>query len=35
LYILNWIYRHFTEPHYAHWITWISGFVADIINSLC
>lgn len=20
LYILNWIYRYFTEPHYVHWI---------------
>ncbi|CAI0561084.1 unnamed protein product [Linum tenue] len=25
LYILNWIYRYFTEPNYVHWITWISG----------
>ncbi|CAI0426596.1 unnamed protein product [Linum tenue] len=21
LYILNWIYRYFTEPHYVHWIS--------------
>ncbi|KAL4192674.1 hypothetical protein AMTRI_Chr06g173190 [Amborella trichopoda] len=27
LYILNWIYRYFTEKHYVHWITWISGLV--------
>ncbi|KAJ3671902.1 hypothetical protein LUZ60_007981 [Juncus effusus] len=28
LYIINWIYRYFTEPYYAsHWITWISGLV--------
>ncbi|KAL9431309.1 hypothetical protein AB3S75_026485 [Citrus x aurantiifolia] len=20
LYILNWVYRYFTEPHYVHWI---------------
>lgn len=27
LYILNWIYRYFTEPHYRQWIAWTSGFV--------
>jgi len=21
LYILNWIYRYFTEPHFVHWIS--------------
>ncbi|CAN6270512.1 unnamed protein product [Urochloa humidicola] len=31
LYILNWIYRYFTEPHYVHWITWISGFVQTLL----
>ncbi|KAK9908093.1 hypothetical protein WJX75_002665 [Coccomyxa subellipsoidea] len=25
LYILNWIYRYFTEPSYRQWIVWISG----------
>ena len=27
LYILNWIYRYFTEPHYRQWIVWISGLL--------
>ncbi|CAM8995353.1 unnamed protein product [Rhodiola kirilowii] len=27
LYILNWIYRFFTENHRARWIPWISGLV--------
>ncbi|WOL12831.1 ER lumen protein-retaining receptor [Canna indica] len=31
LYILNWIYRYFTEPHYIHWITWISGLVQTLL----
>lgn len=25
LYILNWIYRYFTEPNYRQWIVWVSG----------
>lgn len=25
LYILNWIYRYFTEPNYRQWIVWLSG----------
>ncbi|KAG5560657.1 hypothetical protein RHGRI_003852 [Rhododendron griersonianum] len=31
LYILNWIYRYFTEPHYVHWIAWISGLVQTLL----
>lgn len=31
LYIMNWIYRYFTEPNYVHWITWISGLVQTIL----
>ncbi|PRW59546.1 ER lumen -retaining receptor [Chlorella sorokiniana] len=27
LYIVNWIYRYFTEPHYRQWLVWISGVV--------
>ncbi|KAG0559045.1 hypothetical protein KC19_10G074400 [Ceratodon purpureus] len=27
LYLVNWIYRYFTEPHYHQWITWIAGIV--------
>ncbi|XP_010916687.1 ER lumen protein-retaining receptor A [Elaeis guineensis] len=26
-YILNWIYRYFTEVHYSRWIPWIAGFI--------
>ncbi|KAK9289161.1 hypothetical protein L1049_017635 [Liquidambar formosana] len=31
LYILNWMYRYFTEDHYVHWITWISGLVQTLL----
>ncbi|KAI3676876.1 hypothetical protein L1987_86490 [Smallanthus sonchifolius] len=31
LYILNWIYRYFTEPHYVHWISWIGGLVQTLL----
>ncbi|XP_039070946.1 ER lumen protein-retaining receptor-like [Hibiscus syriacus] len=31
LYILNWIYRYFTEEHFVHWITWISGLVQTLL----
>lgn len=31
LYILNWVYRYFTEPNYVHWITWIAGFVQTML----
>uniref|UniRef100_A0A0D6QSA4 ER lumen protein-retaining receptor n=1 Tax=Araucaria cunninghamii TaxID=56994 RepID=A0A0D6QSA4_ARACU len=27
LYILNWIYRYFTEKHYFRWIPWVSGLI--------
>lgn len=27
LYLVNWIYRYFTEPHYSNWIVWIAGLV--------
>ncbi|XP_077251107.1 ER lumen protein retaining receptor family protein [Tasmannia lanceolata] len=26
-YLLNWIYRYFTEKHYSRWISWVSGLV--------
>lgn len=26
-YIINWVYRFFTEPHYRQWLVWISGVV--------
>jgi len=31
MYILNWIYRYFTETHYKQWIAWISGLVQTIL----
>ncbi|KAK8521737.1 hypothetical protein V6N12_066323 [Hibiscus sabdariffa] len=31
LYILNWIYRYFTQPHYVHWIPWISGIIQTLL----
>jgi hypothetical protein len=41
LYILNWIYRHFTEEHFVHWLGarrcrlhWIHG-VAVLSCLLC
>ncbi|EAY80888.1 hypothetical protein OsI_36067 [Oryza sativa Indica Group] len=31
LYILNWIYRYFTEPHFVHWISWVAGIVQTLL----
>jgi ER lumen protein retaining receptor len=31
LYMLNWIYRYFTEPHYRQWIAWTSGFIQTLL----
>eukprot|EP00887_Chlorella_sp_A99_P006526 scaffold3.g6526.t1 len=31
LYLLNWIYRYLTEPHYRQWIVWISGLLQTTI----
>ncbi|KAF6266618.1 KDEL receptor A [Scenedesmus sp. NREL 46B-D3] len=31
LYILNWIYRYFTEKHYRQWLVWGCGLVQTII----
>lgn len=30
-YILNWIYRYFTEEHYVHWITWVAGVIQTLL----
>jgi ER lumen protein retaining receptor len=27
LYIINWIWRFYSEPHYRAWIPWIAGVV--------
>ncbi|KAA8495908.1 ER lumen protein-retaining receptor B [Porphyridium purpureum] len=27
LYLLNWVWRFFTEPRYRHWIEWIAGTI--------
>lgn len=26
-YIVNWIYRYWTEPHYSQWISWVTGVI--------
>ncbi|PSC71203.1 ER lumen retaining receptor [Micractinium conductrix] len=31
LYIVNWVYRYFTERHYKQWIVWISGLIQTAI----
>jgi len=31
LYLLNWIYRYFTEPGYVQWIVWISGAIQSAL----
>jgi ER lumen protein retaining receptor len=30
-YLINWIYRFFTEPGYRNWIVWIAGVVQTAI----
>ena len=27
LYLLNWIYRYWTEPNYRQWLVWLAGTV--------
>lgn len=31
LYLINWIFRFFTEPHYSNWISWTAGTIQTII----
>ncbi|CAE7897213.1 ERD2B [Symbiodinium sp. KB8] len=31
LYILNWIYRAWTEPHYSAWLPWFCGAVQTLL----
>jgi len=31
LYILNWVYRYWTEPGYRQWLVWLSGIVQTIV----
>ncbi|KAL6194037.1 PREDICTED: ER lumen protein retaining receptor-like [Fragaria vesca subsp. vesca] len=31
LYILNWIYRYFTEEGFVHWITWMAGIIQTLL----
>ncbi|KAK9810865.1 hypothetical protein WJX73_003106 [Symbiochloris irregularis] len=31
LYILNWVYRYFTEPGHRQWLVWLSGIVQTAI----
>ncbi|KAK8612931.1 hypothetical protein V6N13_104256 [Hibiscus sabdariffa] len=31
LYVLNWIYRYFTEENYVHWIIWVSGLIQTLL----
>lgn len=30
-YLLNWLYRFFTEPHYSQWIAWLAGMVQTLL----
>jgi ER lumen protein retaining receptor len=30
-YLLNWIYRYFTEDDYSQWIVWLSGLIQTVI----
>jgi hypothetical protein len=31
LYVLNWVYRFFTEPHYHAWIPWVAGVIQTLL----
>ncbi|KAK2956116.1 putative ER lumen protein-retaining receptor [Blattamonas nauphoetae] len=33
LYILNWIYRFFTEKNYRAWVTWVCGLIQTALYS--
>ena len=30
LYVLNWVYRFFAEPHYRAWIPWVAGVIQTL-----
>jgi len=30
-YLLNWIYRFFTETHYSNWISWTAGIIQTAV----
>lgn len=30
LYVLNWVYRVFAEPHYRAWIPWVAGVIQTL-----
>ena len=31
LYLVNWIYRYFTEPHYWQPLVWVAGVVQTLL----
>ncbi len=31
LYVVNWVYRFFTEPGYRDWIVWVAGVLQTAI----
>jgi len=31
LYLVNWIYRAFTETHYSNWLAWTAGLIQTLI----
>jgi len=31
MYLVNWVYRYFTESGYSNWISWIAGVVQTVI----
>ena len=30
-YLLNWVYRFFTEEHYRNWVSWSAGLLQTVI----
>jgi ER lumen protein retaining receptor len=31
MYLLNWVYRFFTEEHYRNWVSWTAGLIQTVI----
>eukprot|EP00735_Rhodelphis_limneticus_P003490 TRINITY_DN14968_c0_g1::TRINITY_DN14968_c0_g1_i1::g.25803::m.25803 TRINITY_DN14968_c0_g1::TRINITY_DN14968_c0_g1_i1::g.25803 ORF type:complete len:217 (-),score=19.96,sp/Q5XHA2/ERD21_XENTR/57.82/6e-84,ER_lumen_recept/PF00810.13/1.5e-57,PQ-loop/PF04193.9/0.1,PQ-loop/PF04193.9/0.22,PQ-loop/PF04193.9/5.8e+03,ICMT/PF04140.9/1.9e+03,ICMT/PF04140.9/0.047 TRINITY_DN14968_c0_g1_i1:409-1059(-) len=31
LYLVNWIYRYYTEPNYSQWIVWVAGVIQTLL----
>lgn len=31
LYLINWMWRYFSEDNYSQWLIWTAGFVQNVV----